>query len=108
MLPLKYIRENKDFVQDSLSKKQSQTDVAQLLDLDSQRRHYLQEVEQLRAEKNEVSNTIAEFKKAGKNTEVDIAAMRSVSDRIKAVESELREVEDNIESTIYYLSLIHI
>ena len=108
MLPLKYIRENKDFVQDSLSKKQSKTDLAQLLDLDSQRRQYLQEVEQLRAEKNEVSNTIAEFKKAGKNAEVDIAAMRSVSDRIKAVESELREVEDNIESTIYYIpNIVH-
>ena len=108
MLPLKYIRENKDFVQDSLSKKQSKTDLAQLLDLDIQRRQYLQEVEQLRAEKNEVSNTIAEFKKAGKNAEVDIAAMRSVSDRIKAVESELREVEDNIESTIYYIpNIVH-
>ena len=59
MLPLKYIRENKDFVQDSLSKKQSKTDLDQLLDLDSQRRQYLQEVEKLRAEKNEVSNTIA-------------------------------------------------
>ncbi len=108
MLPLKYIRENKDFVQDSLSKKQSKTDLDQLLNLDSQRRQFLQEVEQLRAEKNEVSNTIAEFKKAGKNAEVDIAAMRSVSDRIKAVESELREVEDNIESTIYYIpNIVH-
>ena len=108
MLPLKYIRENKDFVQDSLSKKQSKTDLAQLLDLDSQRRQYLQEVEKLRAEKNEVSNTIAEFKKAGENAEVDIAAMRSVSDRIKVVESELREVEDNIESTIYYIpNIVH-
>ena len=108
MLPLKYIRENKDFVQDSLSKKHLKTDLAKLLELDGQRRRYLQEVEQLRAEKNKVSNTIAGSKKAGVNVEVDIAAMRSVSDRIKVVESELREVEDNIESTIYYIpNIVH-
>ena len=34
--------------------------------------------------------------------------MRSVSDRIKVVELELREVEDNIESTIYYIpNIVH-
>ena len=75
MLSLKYIRENKDYVQESLSKKQTKTDVDKLLELDSQRRHYLQEVEQLRAEKNKVSNTIAELKKAGRVADEEIAAM---------------------------------
>ncbi len=108
MLSLKYIRENKDFVQESLSKKQSQTGITKLLELDSQRRQYLQEVEQLRAEKNEVSNTIAKLKKTGENAEVDIAGMRSVSDRIKLVETKLREVEDDVESTIYYIpNIVH-
>ena len=52
MLSLKYIRENTDFVQESLIRKQSKFNIASLLELDNQRRQYLQEVEQLRAEKN--------------------------------------------------------
>ena len=59
MLSLKYMRENTDFVQESLMRKQSKLNIASLLELDNQRRQYLQEVEQLRAEKNKVSNIVS-------------------------------------------------
>ena len=62
MLSLKYIRENTDFVQESLIRKQSKLNISSLLELDNQRRQYLQEVEQLRAEKNKVSNIISKLK----------------------------------------------
>ena len=108
MLSLKYIRENKDYVQESLSNKQSKTDVDKLLELDSQRRHYLQEVEQLRAEKNKVSNTIAELKKAGRVADEEIAAMRSVSEKVKEVETNLHLVENAVQSDIYYIpNIVH-
>ena len=108
MLSLKYIRENKDYVQESLSNKQSKTDVDKLLELDSQRRHYLQEVEQLRAEKNKVSNTIAELKKAGRVADEEIAAMRSVSEKVKEVETNLHLVENAVRSDIYYIpNIVH-
>ena len=108
MLSLKYIRENKDYVQESLSNKQSKTDVDRLLELDSQRRHYLQEVEQLRAEKNKVSNTIAELKKAGRVADEEIAAMRSVSEKVKEVETNLHLVENAVQSDIYYIpNIVH-
>ena len=97
MLSLKYIRENTDFVQESLIRKQSKFNIASLLELDNQRRQYLQEVEQLRAEKNKVSNIISELKRTGKNAKEDILAMRTVSDRIKEVETELRNIENSIE-----------
>ena len=83
MLSLKYIRENTDFVQESLIRKQSKCNIRSLLELDSQRRQYLQELEQLRAEKNKVSNLISELKRAGKNAKEDIHAMRTVSERVK-------------------------
>ena len=108
MLSLKYIRENKDYVQESLSNKQSKTDVDRLLELDSQRRHYLQEVEQLRAEKNKVSNTIAELKKTGRVADEEIAAMRSVSEKVKEVETNLHLVENAVQSDIYYIpNIVH-
>ena len=46
MLSLKYIRENTGYVQDSLTQKQSQVSISDLLKLDIQRRNYLKEVEE--------------------------------------------------------------
>ena len=63
MLSLKYIRENTGYVQDSLTQKQSRVNISNLLEFDIQRRKYLKEVEGLRAEKNQVSSSIAELKK---------------------------------------------
>ena len=108
MLSLKYIRENTDFVQESLIRKQSKFNIVNLLELDNQRRQYLQEVEQLRAEKNKVSNIISELKRTGKNAKEDILAMRTVSERIKEVETELRKVEDSIDEEIYFVpNIVH-
>ena len=108
MLSLKYIRENTGYVQDSLTQKQSQVSISDLLELDIQRRNCLKEVEVLRAEKNQVSSSIAELKKGGGNSKEDIAAMRTVSNRIKEVETELRKVEESIANDIYYVpNIVH-
>jgi len=108
MLSLKYIRENTGYVQDSLTQKQSQVSISDLLELDIQRRNCLKEVEVLRAEKNQVSSSIAELKKGGGNAKEDIAAMRIVSNRIKEVETELRKIEESIANDIYYVpNIVH-
>ena len=103
MLSLKYIRENTDIVRSSLKEKKSSIDIDVLLDLDVSRRSDLQEVEQLRAEKNKVSENIAHKKKIGKNADKDITAMRSVSGEIKNVEERLKSTEADIHSRIYYI-----
>ncbi len=103
MLSLKYIRENIDIVKESLHLKQSDIDISNLLDLDTQRRKYLLEVEQLRAEKNKVSNAISDLKKTGENAQKHITNMRLVSDKIKDIETALNEVNSNIDAVIYYI-----
>ena len=108
MLTLKYIRNNLEMVQKSISRKQSDIDINQLLDLDAKRREYLKEVEELRAEKNSVSNTIAALKKTGKDATLKIDAMRFVAENIKKIEKELKRVEDSIQEQIYYVpNLVH-
>ena len=86
MLSLKYIRNNAKSIQKSLSRKQSDIDIYQLIDLDAKRREYLLEVENLRAEKNSVSNKIAMLKKNGRDATSEISAMKSVSDNIKEID----------------------
>ena len=80
MLSLKYIRENTDFVQESLIRKQSKCNITSLLELDNQRRKYLQEVEQFRAEKNKVSNLISKLKSYSFSTIVFVNFLNRVTD----------------------------
>ena len=108
MLSLKYIRENIDIVKESLHLKQSDIDISNLLDLDTQRRKYLLEVEQLRAEKNKVSNAISDLKKTGENVQEHIINMRLVSEKIKEVESAMKEVDNHIGAEIYFIpNIVH-
>ena len=108
MLSLKYIRENTDSIQESLIRKQSKFNIVNLLELDNQRRQYLQEVEQLRAEKNKVSSIISELKRKKENAKEDILDMRTISERIKEIEIELHQVEDRIEEEIYFVpNIVH-
>ena len=103
MLTLKYIRDNVLVVQESLTKKQSDIDINQLLDLDAQRRKNVKAVEEFRAEKNNVSNTIATLKKTGKDATDEIDCMRSVSEKIKEIDKSLSGIDDTIQELIYYI-----
>src|SRR5690606_39844856 len=58
------------------------------------RRALVTEVEQLKARRNQVSEEVARAKRAGQDASEIIAAMREVSDRIKALADEIRDVED--------------
>ena len=108
MLSLKYIRDNLDYVQNSLTQKKSNINLSILLDYDNRRKNCLKEVEELRAERNKVSVSIAQLKKAGKDAQDDILAMRNVSDRIKDIEVVLKKIEDNIAKDIYYVpNIVH-
>ena len=58
MLDIKFIRENKEIVQEGAKKKLVDIDIAKLIELDDQRLKELKEVEDLRSEINKVSNEI--------------------------------------------------
>ena len=57
----------------------------------------LPEVEGLRKERNDASDAIGLAKREGRDADAEIARMREVSGRIKAIEAELTEVESERE-----------
>ncbi len=97
MLDLKFIRSNPDLVREGLRKKNIPADLDGLLAADERWRELLAEVEDLRAVRNRVSEAIAAKKKAGESAEGDIGEMRGVAARIRALEKELREVEETVD-----------
>ncbi len=96
MLDLKYIRENPEIVRQAIQDKGDKADLDGLLHLDVKRREIISKVETGRAEQNRVTQKVAEMKKAKQDATAVIAEMKNLSDRIKALDEELRGVEAQI------------
>mgnify|MGYP001325431338 CR=1 FL=1 len=93
MLDLKFVRANLDVVRQALANRNSKLDVAEFATLDERRRALLQEVEALKAERNAASGEIAKRKKAGEDASEILARMTQVSERAKALDVDLAQVE---------------
>jgi seryl-tRNA synthetase len=91
MLEIKFIRENSELVGKALKARGNDLDLESLLEVDSQRRTLLQEVEDLRNLRNRVSEEIGRQKKAKKDAEGLITQMKEVASRIKKLDKLLEE-----------------
>ena len=89
MLDIKFIRENKDIVQEGAKKKMVDIDIDKLIELDDQRLKELKEVEELRSEINKVSNDIGRDQDPALKIQL-IEEMRAVKEDIKSKEEQLR------------------
>jgi len=100
MLDINLIRENPKLVEDALVKRNMDVSVvAELVELDLQRRTFLQEVETLKAERNRVSKEIGTSKDKAEREE-KIASMRDVGDKIAALDEQVRAVEEKLNDLI--------
>lgn len=97
MLDLKFIRENSDAVKQGLAKKRVPPEsIDSLLSLDQKRRSLLQEVEGLKASRNQANTKIAEAKRGGGPAEAVLADMRSISQKICKIDSEVGDIYSKI------------
>lgn len=103
MLELKFIRKNPEVVRSALKKRESGFDLEALLDLDDEWRQKLFTVEQLKSRRNTVSEEIADLKKNGRPAEALITEMREVSRRIKELDGETRQSEENLNQLLLQL-----
>jgi len=100
MLDLKYIRENKELVNEGLIKKGSIIDLNQLLLLDEKRRSVLTEVEKLKALLNSVNKEIGLLKKNNKSFEDKIYEMKDVSKKIKELDLLSHELDGKVNAIL--------
>jgi len=100
VLDLRLIRERPDEVQRALAQKGGAELVPEILARDVERRRLLKEVEDLKAQRNVASEAIGRAKKAGQDAGVEQARMREVGDRIKALDTELKTVDEAIEALL--------
>ena len=96
MLDIKYIKENTEDVIKRLDAKgkDARAEIAEILDLDAKRREIIARSEALKAEKNQASKAIPQYKKEGRDTTEIFARMKEIGEQIKADDEALKEVEE--------------
>ncbi|KKU81083.1 MAG: Serine-tRNA ligase, partial [Parcubacteria group bacterium GW2011_GWA2_47_8] len=87
MLDIKYIRENPEKVKEACKNKQVVCDVDRILQLDQERRKFLQDIEALQARQNKLSKA-------------DIAEAKGIKQQIKAQEPALKNIEDGLSTLL--------
>ncbi len=100
MLDMRLIRDEANLVRDALVKRHMDPSVVdQVLGLDEQRRLLIQDVEEMRAERNAVSKEIGRMK-SEEQRQLKIDAMRELGDRIAGIDLDLKRVEDNLHQLV--------
>jgi seryl-tRNA synthetase len=100
MLDIQLFRENPDLIRQGLIKRHQETSpVDEVILLDGKRRELLQEVEQLRAERNQQSKVIGKIKDPEERQE-KITAMGRLGEKLEAFENELKAVDPALISLV--------
>ena len=96
MLDVKFVRENPEEVEASLKKRGYDITLDKFMELEERRRRIIKDVEGLRSRRNTVSDEIGRMKKAGQEALELIKEMKVVSERIRGLDDELKEVDGRI------------
>ena len=100
MLSLTRIRNNPDQIKAGLEAKNESIDLDKILKLDEKHRDKIHQLNEMRAERNRASEAIAEAKRAGKDSDDAIAAMRKGSDAIKDSEKEVSDLGKTLDEQL--------
>ncbi len=100
MLDLTLIREQPDLLRQALKDRQMDPSVVdEIQTLDEKRRALLNEVEQLKAQRNNVSREISRMKDPAER-QAKIDEMRVVGDRITALDEQVRLVDNDLRNLV--------
>ena len=108
MHSLKFIRENKELISETLKNKKCEIDLEEILGIDYKRRTLIREVEELKARRNELNNHVSNYKKENKDFSSLINDMKNLSVKIKALDNDLIDYNQILNDKIMYVpNVIH-
>jgi seryl-tRNA synthetase len=100
MLEIKFVRQNLSDVKRALEARHSELDISAFKATDNLRRGVLAELEELRYQRNRVSDHIADLKKDGQDAKLLVEQMRAVSAKIKMLEQELAVHQETLDKIL--------
>jgi seryl-tRNA synthetase len=103
LLDLRFVRENIPAVRRAIEIKGEQAALDDFLRLDTKRRELLQEVEELKHQRNVVSKDVGRLKKEGRDAAELVEKMRLVNERIKELDEEQRQIDTTMEEILLHI-----
>lgn len=106
MIDLKLLRKQPEIFYESLKKRNQTTEIIdQIIALDKEWRSYLNQVNNLKSKRNELSKSVAKLKAEGKGEQADelIAQSKAIGDEIAQLEAKQNELEDRMLSLALYV-----
>jgi len=103
MIDINLIRKDPQFVKDALKRKGKDVDFTDFLEKDKQARELENQTNNLKAKKNEVSDSIAKLKKEGKDVQGTIKEMKELGVEIAENDKKLKELQDYLRNFIAVL-----
>jgi len=100
MLSVKLVEEKPDFVREKMALRGLEVDLDEFLTLSKDRKSKLRRIEDLRYELNKTSKQIGQMKKAGEDATEIIAAMKKISDEIKSLDDEYKDIEVKLQNLL--------
>lgn len=103
MLDIKLIRSDKENIIEGLKKRHGEFPIDEIIKLDEERRELITIVESKKAEQNQVSKSIGQMKKEGKDVNPIFAKMKELSNEIKSYDEKIRVIEADIENKLLFI-----
>lgn len=98
MLDIKYLRNNPDEAKERLAGRGVATEtVDSYLALDAKRREILVHVEELKAQRNVVSDQIGQKKRAKEDAHAEIAEMQQLAQTVKALDEQVEQIDADLK-----------
>jgi seryl-tRNA synthetase len=100
VLDLRLIREQPEQIARALADKGGAELIPAIVARDTARRRLVKKAEDLKAQRNTASEAIGRAKKRGEDASAEQARMREVGDRIKALDAELKTIDEAIAALL--------
>lgn len=103
MIDLKTLKEQPEILRDAIKNRGADIDLDEIVELDKKRRASITELQELRKERNAVSEKVGILKRQGKETKALMEKARALADDIKDVEKEQKNIETEFKERIQWL-----
>lgn len=100
MLDIKILRSNPEVLQRALLKSKGKFDIEGFMSLDTKRRELIFRAEQMKGKQNTDSKLIPQYKKEGKDAAPLMDEMKVLSNSIKELDLQIREVDEQIDTLV--------
>jgi seryl-tRNA synthetase len=103
MLDLNFIREHQDQVREALKIRAPKLDLDAVLNIDSDRRLLLKELDSFRAQKNQANDKITALLKEKMSPKEIISSMKVISQKIDELNKKVEEFDKNLSDLMYLI-----